>query len=217
MLCLADCMVVLQDFKAEDSEERQKMLAGELYDAGDPVLVEHRLRARDLLRRFNDISERESAQRQAIFENLFSNSSSSAFVQAPFFCDYGYNIYLGENVYMNFNCCILDVCPVRIGARTMLGPSVQLYTATHPIGAKDRSSGREYAAPITIGEDVWLGGNCVICPGVTIGDRSIIVAGSVVTKYVPCDTIVAGSPARVMRHIHENDQQLEANSSEDKN
>ncbi|HMN11685.1 MAG TPA: sugar O-acetyltransferase, partial [Bellilinea sp.] len=122
-------------------------------------------------------------------------------VRGPFFCDYGKNITLGDGVYFNFNCVILDVCPVKIGSRSMFGPGVQILTALHPIDAEERATWVEYGSPITIGEDVWVGGGAIICPGVTVGNRSIIGAGAVVTKNVPDDVIVAGNPAKIIRRL----------------
>jgi maltose O-acetyltransferase len=124
------------------------------------------------------------------------HAAPTVYIQPPFFCDYGYNLYVEEYVYMNFNCVVLDVSPVRIGARTMFGPAVQVLTATHPIDAVERAKGPEYAQPIRIGRDCWIGGGAIIQPGVTIGDRCIVGAGAVVTKDVPDDTIVVGNPAR---------------------
>ena len=119
----------------------------------------------------------------------------------PFYCDYGTNIELGEDVYFNFNCVVLDVMKVIIGSRTLIGPNVQIYTATHPMNYKERSSGLEFAKAISIGEDVWIGGGVIICPGITIGDRTIIGAGSVVTKDIPSDMFAAGNPCKVIRKL----------------
>lgn len=119
----------------------------------------------------------------------------------PFYCDYGTNIITGEGVFFNFNCVVLDVMEVNIGSKTMFGPNVQIYTATHPLDYKIRNTGLEYAKPITIGENVWVGGSVVICPGITIGDNSIIGAGSVVTKSIPANVIAAGNPCKVIRNL----------------
>ena len=121
-------------------------------------------------------------------------------MQPPFYCDYGSNIHLGQRVFFNFNCVVLDVCPVRIGDFTLFGPSVQIYTATHPLDATLRRT-QEYGKPVTIGSDVWVGGAAVICPGVTIGARSVIGAGSVVTRDIPEEVFAAGNPCRVIRGI----------------
>ncbi|WP_290792843.1 sugar O-acetyltransferase [Flavihumibacter sp. UBA7668] len=179
--------------------EKEKMIAGELYDPLDKQLVEDRIQARLLLQRLNASREDEPEQRNAILNKLFPNASSGLWMQPPFYCDYGYNMKMGEQVFFNFNCIVLDVAEVAIGSRTMFGPNVQIYTATHPLNHLERSSGIEFAKPITIGEDVWIGGSVVICPGVKIGDRAIIGAGSVVTKDIPADVIAAGNPCRIIR------------------
>jgi len=180
--------------------EKQKMIAGLAYDPYDPALVDDRLRARRLLRALNACAPGDDATRRALTADLFG-ATTDAFLQAPFYCDYGYNITLGAKFYCNFNCVILDVAPVTIGDHVLLGPAVQIYTATHPLDAAERRSGIEGAKPIVIGNDVWIGGGAIVMPGVTIGDRAVIGAGSVVTKDVPADTIVAGNPARVIRKI----------------
>jgi maltose O-acetyltransferase len=181
--------------------EKEKMLAGELYDALDPQLVEDRLRTRLLLKELNDSREDETAERMRILKDLIPNAGQGLWLQPPFYCDYGYNMTIGEKVFFNFNCVVLDVAEVVIGSRTLFGPNVQIYTATHPMDHKVRASGLENAKPIRIGEDVWVGGSAVICPGVTIGDRSVIGAGAVVTKDVPADVFAAGNPCRVIRSL----------------
>ena len=127
--------------------------------------------------------------------------AASVAITPPFQCDYGYNITLGEGVYFNVNCVVLDVAPVRIGARTLMGPGVQLYTASHPMSPEERAGGLELGVPITIGEDVWIGGGAIVCPGVTIGDGAVIGAGSVVTRDVPARVFAAGNPCRVIRSL----------------
>jgi len=181
--------------------EKDKMLAGELYDALDPVLVLERREARLLIQRLNQAREDDPAEQTAALKALIPNAGPGLWIQPPFYCDYGYNIILGEKVFFNFNCVVLDVTYVQIGNRTLIGPNVQLYTATHPLDYKLRASGLENAMPVTIGEDVWIGGSVVVCPGVTIGDRSIIGAGSVVTKSIPEDVFAAGNPCRVIRSL----------------
>lgn len=183
--------------------EKEKMIAGEMYDPMDKQLAEDRLRTRLLLKKLNDTAEDNLQQKNNIQQELLPNASQDLWLQTPFYCDYGYNITIGERVFFNFNCVVIDVAPVLIGNRTMFGPNVQIYTATHPINHVERSSGREYAKPIVIGEDVWVGGSAVICPGVTIGDRSVIGAGSVVTKDIPADSLAAGNPCRVIRKIED--------------
>jgi maltose O-acetyltransferase len=181
--------------------EREKMLAGELYVALDPELVALRARCRELCYDLNHSRDSEGDLRRRIFRELLGAGGDTAWIEPPFYCDYGGNLYLGANVFMNFNCIVLDVAPVRIGSRVMFGPNVQVYTATHPLDAAARSSGQEYAKPITIGDDVWVGGSAVILPGVTIGDRAVIGAGAVVTKDVPADVFAAGNPCKVIRKL----------------
>lgn len=180
--------------------EKEKMLAGELYNALDAQLSAERQRARNLLKRLNDSREDEQEERSRILRELFGKETD-AYIQPPFFCDYGSNITLGTNVFFNFNCVILDVAPVKIGDYVLFGPSVQVFTATHPLSAAERRRGLESGKPIEIGPDVWVGGGTVICPGVTIGARSIIGAGSVVTSDIPEDVIAVGNPCRVMRKL----------------
>ncbi len=180
--------------------ERSKMLAGELYDPLDPELVRAREQARDLCQALNATRERDAEERRRIVESLFGQGGDSAWIQPPFYCDYGTNIRLGERVFFNFHCVVLDVCEVTIGAGTLFGPAVQLYTATHPMDAVLRRT-REFGKPIAIGPDVWVGGGAIVCPGVRIGARSVIGAGSVVTRDVPADVFAAGNPCRVLRAL----------------
>jgi maltose O-acetyltransferase len=180
--------------------DREKMRAGELYDPRDPELVRAQHRARDLCRALNATRAGEESQRRQILQELFGAGGDSVQIQPPFFCDYGSNILLGERVFFNFNCVVLDVCPVRIGDYTLFGPSVQVYTARHPMDAHLRR-GQEFGKPVEIGPDVWVGGGAIICPGVRIGGRSVIGAGSVVTRDVPEGVFAAGNPCRVIREI----------------
>ena len=181
--------------------EREKMLAGELYDPLDPELAAARVRARDLCQDLNATREADEVERRRILVDLFGAGGAEVWIQPPFFCDYGSNILLGKRVFFNFNCVVLDVCAVRIGHFTLFGPSVQIYTATHPLEAELRRT-REFAKPVTIGSDVWVGGAAIILPGVTIGDRSVIGAGSVVTRDIPDDVFAAGNPCRVIRPVN---------------
>jgi maltose O-acetyltransferase len=182
--------------------ERQKMLAGELYDPFDPELVTGRERARDLCQSLNATREGEQETRRQIVRELFGRGGDTVWMQPPFFCDYGTNIELGERVFFNFNCVVLDVCPVRIGSFTLFGPAVQVYTPMHPMNARLRRE-REFGKPISIGEDVWVGGGALILPGVQIGNGAVIGAGSVVTRDVPDGVFAAGNPCRVIRPITE--------------
>ena len=180
--------------------EQQKMLSGALYDPMDPALVAGRRRARDLCQALNASPDAAQEERRRILVDLFGSGGDSVWMQPPFFCDYGGNIELGERVFFNFNCVVLDVCRVTIGSYTLFGPAVQVYTATHPMDAALRRK-QESGKPIEIGSDVWVGGGAIILPGVKIGDRAVIGAGSVVTKDVPAGAFAAGNPCRVIREI----------------
>jgi maltose O-acetyltransferase len=177
--------------------EKEKMLAGEMYDPLDPVLCADRERARALLHRLNVSEYGDHPSRRPILAKLIPHAEPDVWVEPPFFCDYGYNIFVGERTFWNFNCVFLDVMAIRIGARCMIGPAVQIYTATHPRDWKVRSQGREFARPVTIGDDCWIGGAAVILPGVTIGHRCIIGAGAIVTRDVPDDSLALAAPAGI--------------------
>jgi maltose O-acetyltransferase len=183
------------------SSEREKMIAGELYDPLDPELVAARTRARDLIQKLNATSEAHQDERRRLTTELFAAGGDDVWIQPPFFCDYGWNISLGRRVFFNFNCVILDVCPVRIGDNALIGPAVQVYTATHPLDHEVRRKWLEFGKPVQIGSDVWVGGAAVICPGVTIGSRVVIGAGSVVTRDIPDGVFAAGNPCRVIRSL----------------
>src|ERR1700754_4860221 len=182
--------------------EREKMLAGELYDPMDPGLIAARAHARDLCRALNASRETEQEARRRILRELFGTGGDSVWMQPPFFCDYGSNIELGERVFFNFNCVVLDVCRVRIGDFSLFGPAVQIYTPMHPLNAELRRK-QEYGKPVDIGSDVWVGGGAMILPGIRIGSRTVIGAGSVVTRDIPDGVFAAGNPCRVIREITE--------------
>lgn len=184
--------------------EWQKMVSGELYDPGDRELVQARRRARGLLRELNALKDEQEDERRGILASLFGKGGESARVQPPFYCDYGTNIELGKHVFFNFNCVVLDVSRVSIGDYSIFAPAVQIYTATHPLDAELRRT-REYGKPVVIGSDVWVGGGAIILPGVTIGSRTVIGAGSVVTRDIPDDVVAAGNPCGVIREITEHD------------
>lgn len=186
--------------------EKEKMLAGELYLASDETLSRERLHARRLLKALNDSFPDELQKRNEVLEELLGSRGQDFGLEPPFFCDYGYNIHVGDQVFFNFNCVILDVNQVTIGDRCLFGPNVQIYAATHPVNAKIRGSLLEFGKPVTIGSDVWVGGGAIICPGVSIGDRSIIAAGAVVTKDIPSDVLAGGNPARVIKSIEDGPQ-----------
>jgi maltose O-acetyltransferase len=179
--------------------ERERMLAGELYLAVDPELVAARRRAQALCVRINSMASGDP-ERPNVLRALLGAGGDSATITSPFFCDYGCHIELGEGVFINFNCVLLDVCRIRIGAHTLIGPAVQIYTPLHPLDASERRKA-EYGKPVTIGSDVWIGGGAIILPGVTVGDRAVIGAGSVVTRDVPPNVVAAGNPCRVVRPL----------------
>ena len=181
--------------------EKQKMLAGEMYDPLDTELVQEREQAKLLFQKINTLDETQKEKRQKLLYELFGKVGENLWVEPPFFCDYGYNITMGNNVFLNYNCCILDVMPVTIGKNVMIAPYVQIYTATHPLNAEERNSGKEFAKPVSIGNDVWIGGGAIICPGVTIGNRAVIAASTAVTKDIPDDVLVGGNPAKVIKKI----------------
>lgn len=182
--------------------EREKMFAGELYNPFDPELVAARDRARDLCQALNATRESQHEERRRILGELFGRGGDTVWMQPPFFCDYGSNIELGERVFFNFNCIVLDVCLVRIGSFSLFGPAVQIYTPMHPFDAERRRR-QEFGNPVEIGSDVWVGGGAIILPGVRIGSRAVIGAGSVVTRDVPDNVFAAGNPCRVIREITE--------------
>lgn len=183
------------------TNEWQKMLDGELYDASDADLAEKRRRARRLVRLFNATTEEDIEQRQAIARELFGQIGHKFEIEPPFRCDYGSLISIGENFYANFGCVFLDCNRISIGDNVLLAPGVQIYAAHHPIDPPTRVSGLELGSPVFIGNNVWIGGGAIICPGVSIGDNSAIGAGSVVTRSIPADVVAAGNPCRVLREL----------------
>ena len=178
--------------------EREKMIAGEMYDPLDAELLAARARARDLCQDLNATRESREAERRRILLDLFGRGGDTVWMQPPFYCDYGSNIELGERVFFNFNCIVLDVCRVRIGSFSLFGPAVQIYTPMHPMNAEQRRR-QEFGKPVEIGSDVWVGGGAIILPGVRIGSRAVIGAGSVVTRDIPDGCTAAGNPARIVR------------------
>ena len=177
--------------------EKQKMLAGELYRAADPELRANLAETRAWLTRYNRAESAEE-RRQLLLEGL-GEVGARVDVRSPFFCDYGFNIRLGDDVFLNYNCVILDVAEVVIGDATQIGPAVQIYAADHPRDPRQRKRGLEFGRRIEIGCDVWIGGGAIILPGVTVGDGAVIGAGSVVTRDVPAGVTVMGNPARQRR------------------
>ncbi|MDN3655893.1 sugar O-acetyltransferase [Ferruginibacter paludis] len=185
--------------------EKDKMLSGKLYKASDAMLTAERLHAKELVFDFNNQRPAEAAARIQIIRQLFGRTGTNFLIEPPFHCDYGYNIFAGDNFYVNYNCVILDCAKVTIGNNVFIAPNVSIFTAGHPINASTRNAEWEYAFPVTIGNDVWIGGNTVINPGVTIGDNVVIGSGSVVTKDIPADSVAAGNPCKVLRPINEAD------------
>jgi len=181
--------------------EKQKMLAGETYYCLDPDLTAEREKAKELFQLYNttqDISER-----QAILERLLGKIGQNSMIEQPFYCTYGYNTHIGDHVYLNFMCTILDNNAVDIGNHVMIGPVVQIYTAVHPVQAETRIQGLEVAKPIVIEDNVWIGGGAILLPGIRIGRNAVVGAGAVVPRSVPANTVVAGNPARVIREIEQ--------------
>lgn len=181
--------------------EKAKMLAGELYRSADPELLGARQRAAGLLTRYNRTDSGDEAGRQALLAALLGSGGETAVIMPVFACDYGSNIRLGQRAFINYNCVFLDCAAIEIGDDLQMAPAVQLYTGLHPFDAAIRRSGLESARPIRIGNDVWIGGGAIVLPGVTIGDRCVIGAGSVVTRDVPADTLAVGNPARAVRRL----------------
>ena len=181
--------------------EKEKMLAGEIYNPADPELVRDREEARRKVLVYNQTLETEVEKRTQILKDLLGSTGENIYMEPNIRFDYGYNTYVGENFYANFDCTFLDVCEVRIGDNCMLGPNVHIYTATHPINPFERNSGKEYGKPVNIGNNVWIGGGSIINPGVTIGDNVVIASGSVVTKDVPDNVVVGGNPAKIIKQI----------------
>lgn len=177
--------------------EKQKMLAGELYNAADPEIQADLVSARLWMQRYNASLHLSSADRRALLKERFAQVDEGAAIRPPFHCDYGFNISLGAGAFLNFNCVILDVVAVTIGAKTQIGPGVQIVTADHPRDPREREGGLEFGQPVHIGRNVWIGAGAIILPGVTIGDDAIIGAGSVVTRDVPAGATAMGNPARV--------------------
>ena len=189
--------------------EKEKMIQGLLYDSSDPELATHRTRAQKITKEYNQTERPDKTLRYDLLKSLFGHIGKNCYIEPTFRCDYGYNISVGENFYMNYDCLLLDICPITIGDNCMIAPGVHVYSATHPILYKERNermiAGKsiclEFGKPVTIGHNVWIGGRSVILPGITIGDGAIIAAGSVITKDVPANTIYGGNPAQLIRTI----------------
>lgn len=185
---------------------RDRMLAGELYVYGDAELQAATARAQALLERYNATRHEQRAERDRLLRELFASVGEGVVVQPPLRCDYGTQVSIGAHTFINFDCVMLDGAPIAIGAYCQLATQVQLLTATHPVDPESRRAGWEYARPITIGENVWLGGGAIVLPGVTIGADTVVGAGAVVTRHLPAGVVAAGNPARILREIGERDR-----------
>lgn len=185
----------------DDRTQRQRMLDGDLYIADDPELAAESLRARRLQDRFNRTEADAARERRRILEELLGDIGPESEIRPPFFCDYGYQIRIGARVFANFGLVALDVASITIGDDVQIGPNVQLLTPTHPVEADLRRAKWEAAKPIVVGDNVWLGGAAIVLAGVTIGENTVVGAGSVVTRSLPADVIAVGTPARVTRSL----------------
>ena len=184
-----------------DADQRERMLRGELYFSADAGLVEERHRARRLCRAYNATTEEQGEERFRLLKELLGGTGKTLTIEPEFICDYGTYMTVGENFYANFGLVVLDTCPVCIGNNCMFGPRVSLFTAGHPLDPDVRNSGWEFGAPITIGDNVWIGGGSIINPGVTLGNNVVVGSGSVVTKSFGDNVVIAGNPARVIREL----------------
>ncbi len=187
--------------------EKERMLAGKLYKPQGEALRKDSRKARKLTRAFNATTEEELNRRREILNDLFASVGENIYIEPPFHCDYGCHIHIGKNFYSNYDCIILDVCDVTIGDYVFFGPRVNIFTANHPIDVEVRNEDLQYGSPITIGNNVWVGGNTVLNPGVTIGDNVVIGSGSVVTKNIPSNVIAMGNPCKVLREITQQDKE----------
>lgn len=188
------------------SREKDKMLSGELYKSFDAELLAERQRAKEIVFRYNSLQPSMIEERNELLKSLFGSVKGNFFIEPPFRCDYGCNIEIGENFYANYNLVILDCAKVTIGDNVLIGPNVGIYTAGHPLHFELRNEEWEFAYPITIEDNVWIGGNVVLNPGVTVGRNSVVGSGSVVTKDIPANVVAAGNPCRVIREITDADK-----------
>ncbi|MBD3749318.1 MAG: sugar O-acetyltransferase [Sphingobacteriales bacterium] len=180
--------------------EKEKMLAGELYLASDAELLKERRHAKRLLRQLNISEYLVTKPAKDLIKELIPNAGKNLYIEPPFHCDYGTNIYCGDNVYFNVNCVVLDTMKITIGSNVLFGPAVQIYAATHPLDKETRKT-LECSKPITIGNDCWIGGGAIILPGITIGNNCVVGAGSVVTKAIPDNSMAVGNPAKVIKSL----------------
>jgi maltose O-acetyltransferase len=184
---------------------KERMLRGELYVFDDPELAADQARAQELLERYNSTGHAEQGLRDELLRELLGEVGDGVVVKPPFRCDYGGHISIGAKTFVNYDCVLLDVAPIRIGAACQIATCVQLLTATHPIDPEARRDAWEYGQPIVLGDNVWLGGGAIVCPGVTIGDDTVVGAGAVVTRDLPAGVVAFGNPARVHREIGDGD------------
>lgn len=187
-------------------EQKERMLAELPYLASDEVLSRERLECKRKIYELNGLHPDQYSRIPGLIKELFGKTGDVVFIEPPFHCDYGYNIEVGENFFTNYNCTILDVAKVKIGKNVMLAPNVSIYTAGHPLHQEARNSGYEYGISICIGDNVWIGGNVVILPGVSIGNNAVIGGGSVVSRDIPDGVVAAGNPCKVIRNITEEDR-----------
>lgn len=182
--------------------EKEKMLKGMIYDANyDPTLIEERQKCKELCRDYNDLRPKEMEAREKLLRKLLGEVKDGILIEQPFYCDYGYNIRVGNNFYANFNLVILDGAPVTFGDNVFIAPNCGFYTAGHPLDPVERNKGLEYARPITVGDNVWIGAGVSVLPGVKIGDNCVIGAGSVVTRDIPSNTVAVGNPCKVIKNL----------------
>lgn len=183
-------------------QEKEKMLLGELYDANyNKELAEERIKTKDLCYEYNNLRPSKNKERKELLKKILGKTKESFLIEQPFICDYGYNIEIGENFYSNHNLIILDANKVKFGDNVFIAPNCGFYTAGHPLDVKNRNQGLEYAKPIEVGNNVWIGGNVIVLPGIRIGDNTVIGAGSVVTKDIPKNCVAVGNPCRVIRKL----------------
>ena len=186
--------------------QKERMLAGLPYKAWLDGLAEERLENKKRIYKYNNLPPEAEKEQEELIKEILGKTGENVHIEAPFHCDYGYNIEVGENFFANYNLTVLDVGKVRIGKNAQIAPNVSIYTAGHPIHPESRNSGYEYGVEVTIGDNVWIGGNVCIMPGVTVGDNVVIGAGSVVTKDIPGSVIAVGNPCRVVRAITDDDR-----------
>ncbi len=184
--------------------EKELQQAGYLYKLDAALLAAHQ-NSKRITRLLNATLETEVARRRELVRELFAQAGEGAYIEPPFYCDYGYNVSVGKNFFCNYDCVFLDCGKITVGDFVMLGPKVQIYTANHPIDPDVRRFGHDHGIPVTVGSNVWIGGGSILCPGVTVGDNTVIGAGSVVTHDIPSGVVAAGNPCRVIRPVTEAD------------